>query len=296
MGTRFYFLRIVLTVAMLAASISKASPPQLSGYLVTDVASVDAALADGHNAIAYIPRSVQDIHAIFAAVDNRATVVLELGSFLWDAERGVFARPVPEDVKHALAGKHFILHLDEPLWHTRQACWNGKPEACAEVDRGYTYTIQRFADLKFELNALVLWVEAYAELILQQLHQFGYVINVTAADYIAFNCYGALTACGDTQFGYYGVFEYFHWLMLSRQPHQRAFLVAGTFTTADGTFFASEQEMLDTLTVMVDVYNTHREWISGLGFFLYDSVDVFTGADQHPEAREIAKGAIRHGN
>lgn len=232
------------------------------GLQITDASQIDE-VSPFSTAFAYAPKSANELKAVLDKNNGRMLPFIEISRYFWDYDTGTFIYKDPTELLNALGNHKIMIMLDEPFWWIRQACQNGKPQACSEIDSGYYNTREFFKNIKLSSGFQMMHVEAYAELNLQKAsNPNSNVIMIESADHIAFSCYGDFNYCGGrTQM------EYAVWLYETMKPHQKIFLVAGAFN------FADEAVVIDQLNNYFFLFENYRSIVSGIGVFVWGNLE-----------------------
>lgn len=104
---------------------------------------------------------------------------IEISRFFWDYDTGTFIYKDPTELLNALGNHKIMIMLDEPFWWIRQACQNGKPQACSEIDSGYYNTREFFKNIKLSSGFQMMHVEAYADeaVVIDQLNNYFFLFE-----------------------------------------------------------------------------------------------------------------------
>lgn len=270
-------------IALIAACVSQTAVAQWHGLLITDPDHIDEVAAYS-NAFAYMPRSEQDLAEVLAVNAGRMMPVVDLAGFFWNEATGTYVWRNISGLKAAIGNNQILAEVDEPFWHIQQSCMAGVQSACNEIASGYAQTQQVFRRLKYELGVQLVHIEAYTALINhKEVDPDRPVPIIDAADHVGFNCYGDFHDCGGYSQLQYGAWLYEAILGTSK----KILLVAGSFL-APG-FFDTEQQVIDQIEAYYDIFQQYRDLFSGIGLFLYSSVDGFTGARDLPQIRSVVQ-------
>lgn len=261
------------------------------GYLIAKPESANAALAGGANAVAFGADNVLAINRFLNEICNKAMPLVEGTTLIWNPQSGLYDSPLRSNIKEALKPRNYMVWLDEPFWRVRNACWQGKQLACDDVNAGYPHTKAAMQSLRATLGfKKLVHIESYMELQYQK-SEHGYVVNLPAASYVSFDCYGDVNNCGG-----YSMVEYFTWQQQSKLPGQKMWLTPGTFWHPN--FFPTIGDAEAALHSLVWFFNNNPD-IAGFGGFLWDTVpgdnpgETYTGAEDLPGIRDIFNSAVR---
>lgn len=266
-------------IALFAVFSAQTAAAQWHGFLLADPEHINE-VAEYSNAFAYAPKSEQELAEALRINAGRMMPVIDLAHFFWDEATGTYVWRDISGVKAAIGNNQILAEVDEPFWHIHLACMDGKQAACNEIASGYVQTQQIFRRMKYSLGVQLIHIEAYTVLVYHKENNPDKPVPVIdAADHVAFNCYGSFHNCGG-----YSQFQYGAWLFEAIQgTSKKIFLVAGSFL-APG-IFDTEQQVADQLGEFIAIYHQYPDLFSGIGLFIYSSIQGFTGARDVPGIR-----------
>jgi hypothetical protein len=280
-------------------------PEKIIGALITDASQVEEVVGFS-NAFSPEVDNVSKLPQYLQANASRMLPILNIGAFMLDPITGIlrsdYLRVVSEIVA-ALSSNHsgpVLFFFDEPLWHIRLACEQGKQLACNEVAQRYADTLRTAQKIGDELRRAIpgagmMHVEAYEELS-RQMAAWNGIVMLDDAEYLAFDCYGAIHDCGGRAQA-----EYLCWIMSARDALElvnpigrKIFLVTGTFK--DFYAFPDENRVIDQIRTYFEALDS-SEILGGIGAFSWGNVlaesTPFLGARSLPEVRPALVSLMR---
>ncbi len=259
---------------------------KIFGAFLTNIAHIDEVTAYS-NAFGFAPRNTNEITRFLDANKNKLIPVIKINHLLLNKKTGVYHHNINKIInaieKSNISDREILFLMDEPLWSIRTECKKkNKTAACMEVENRYIDTIDTLriaGELLREKfpGSGVIHIEAWAELAIQKKeYPAENVIMLNDAEYLGFDCYGAIDYCGSTEYGFHSHIDYGTWVwetMIAMESHneigRKLFLVPGTFL-ADG-YFADDVEIIEQLEVYAWIMH-HFNKIGGFGAFLWSDM------------------------
>jgi hypothetical protein len=261
----------------------------LIGALITEPHQVHE-VKEFSNAVAFKPDSLESLQEYLAAINNELTpVILVNDYFLWD---GIIHDSPKQYVLDAIAATGhtgpIVLCWDEPLMHIRRQ--GGDPwEAYFQMKQ-----IQaEWSEFQW------LHITSYDEMV-RQYQDFGRLLLLFDAEYVAFNCYGDKDGCGNDEVGYASIDDYLLVLkaeLMRNNSDAKIFLVPGMFS-AGGTLYTDDEQRMDHYYHYLNVYNENLLGIGGFGVFTWGKGPETSAITQAirdvPAWRGVVKNTLRN--
>lgn len=282
--SKLLIMAVILVFSLnIHASYFKTDRPQkIFGSFLTDPEQINEVIAFS-NAFGAAPRTADEITQYLDANVYKMLPVIAINHFLFDQETGMYHDDVSTIVeaieKSSIRTSEILFLMDEPLWWVRNACEEGKADACGEVESRYVGTLSTMRVIGQLLRKQfpgsgVIHIEAWAELVLQkQTSPHESVIILDDAEYVGFNCYGHFDSCGSADHGYnsqiaYGtwVWDAMHALESTNPIGRKLFLVPASFLADQ--HFDGIQSILDQMAMYAQILRL-SDWIGGFGVFLW---------------------------
>lgn len=289
---------------------------KIAGVLINDPSQVNEVVGFS-NAVGFWTTKLSQVTAFLRQNKGRLLPVLELRSFIFDPATGVVREdylPVIENLARTITRSHsgpVLFLVDEPFWNIRLSCYDkGLPQACAEIRAHYSNTLSQIRIAgKLLRQALpgsgVFGVEAFAELAIQQ-SQWGQLVMLDDAEYLAFDCYGDFESCGGGTYAGVSISAqpmttYMTWVsetiasLESKNPiGRKLILVPGSFVnTVD---FVSEEQTIAHLRSYLRAFDS-CPLCGGFTPFLWGNLpgihDTIVGARSLPNVRSALINALR---
>lgn len=281
--------RLMMTVMILMLVLNSAvanyfntyRSQKIFGFYVTDRSQIQE-ISNFSNAFSFTPQSASEITQYLNANKDGLLPVMSISRLLFDEKTGMYhhdVKDIIEAIEKSNHGEAEILFLmDEPLWWVRRACDDqGKARACLDIDNRYAETLATFRTVgqlirKQLPGSGIMHIEAWAELVIQKKERpDDLVIMLDDAEYLGFDCYGNINACGSIEHGFYSQLEYGTWVweaMLTMEDQQaigrKLFLIPGTFMAQD--HFEELEPLLDQIGFYAWILK-QSDKIGGFGAF-----------------------------
>ena len=303
MLNRLIAISLVLVLASqsaLANYFNTARSEKIFGIFLTESAQLEE-VGTHSNSFGFWPKTLEQITEYLDVNNNRLLPVIRINHFLLDEDTGIYHDDVSGIIaaieKSTLHGRDILFFMDEPMWNLRKECTKrNKSAACNEVGNRYVQTLNALRKAGQALRQRfpgsgIMHIEAWTELTLQKrAFPEENVVMLDDAEYLGFDCYGAIYRCGSQQYGYRHQIEYGEWVwnaMLTLEANhpigRKLLLVPGTFL--DDEYF----EDLETLLEQIAFYAwalQQSDKIGGFGAFLWGNMieedKYFTGARHIP--------------
>lgn len=277
-----FIVMLLIPIDIYASYFNTDRPQKIIGSFLNEVEHIHE-IRMFSNAFGFVPRTANEITQYFDANVHKMLPVITISNLLFEKETGMYQHDVNAIIdaieKSSLSHREILFLMDEPLWWVRNACEEGKPKACYDVENRYVETL---ATLRLVGQLLrkqfsgsgVIHIEAWAELVLQKnTHPGEDVIMLDDAEYLGFDCYGDFDYCGSPEYGYssqidYGtwVWEAMHTLESINPIGRKLFLVPGSFLADQ--HFASIKAIMDQMYIYAYILSQSNK-IGGFGIFLW---------------------------
>ena len=291
---------ILTSSNVMANHFNTARIEKIFGIFLTESTQLED-VHDHSNSFGFWPKTLEEITEYLDINKNRLLPVMKINHFLLNEDTGIYHDDVSGIIaaieKSSLHGRNILFFMDEPMWNVRRECTlRNKSAACNEVANRYAQTLNTLRRAGQALRQRfpgsgIMHIEAWTELTLQK-REFPEerVVVLDDAEYVGFDCYGAIHRCGSPEYGYRHQVEYGEWVwnaMLTLESNnpigRKLMLVPGTFL-GEGYF-----EDIETLLEQIAFYAwalQQSDKIGGFGAFLWGDMTegskYFTGARHIP--------------
>ncbi|MCC7091159.1 MAG: hypothetical protein IT524_04230 [Nitrosomonas sp.] len=285
---------------VMADYFNTARTEKIFGIFLTESAQLDE--VDAHsNSFGFWPRTLEEITEYLDVNNNKLLPVMKINHFLLDADTGIYHDDVSGIIaaieRSTLHQRNILFFMDEPMWNVRGECViRNKTPACHEVANRYVQTLDTLRRAGQALRQRfpgsgIMHIEAWTELTLQK-REFPdeKVVVLDDAEYLGFDCYGAIHRCGSQEYGYRHQVEYGEWVWSAMMTLEANNSIGRKLLLVPGTFLAEEYfDDIETLLEQIAFYAwvlQQSDKIGGFGAFLWgDMIErskYFTGARHIP--------------
>ena len=231
---------------------------------------------EGSNTVAYMPESKYEITQFLNALDNRYQAMIKIDSFYLNNGRYTYRNPA--DIYDAVFQSNYhgdiIWLFDEPIWRATEQTDDEVLSILRRIVKDFP------SDQFFHVEA--------APIILRQMEDSGQVNLLTEADYVGFNCYGPVDNCyGKHHLWYLGNM---YQNIYRSGSNARLFITAGSFLHRD---FMTENQIISHILDYTSLVMKYPNYLGGgLGFFLWDRYQDFSGAVENPRISQATSASL----